>query len=47
MCLQEKKKVFGGGSMLSPMLSVGNTTMNCVDMVLMEFTGSVERMITK
>lgn len=43
----KEKKVFGGGSTLSSMLSVGNITVHCVDMVFVEFKGLVERMIIK
>lgn len=47
MSFKEKKKVFGGGSMLSFMLNVGTITVNCVDAVFMEFMGLVERMMIK
>ena len=47
MPFKEKKKVFGGGSMLSSMLNVGSITVDCVDMVFVEFMGFVERMMIK
>lgn len=47
MPFKEKKKVFGGSSMLSPILSVGNMTMNSVDIILMELMGLLRRMVIK
>ena len=43
MCfLREKKNSFGACSVFSPILSIGNTTVNYVDMVLIKFISLIE-----
>lgn len=47
MFFKREKKLFGACSVLSPILSIGNTTVNYVDMVLMKFISLIEQRMIK